>query len=101
AARAQAARTLRDEAIDPREAVKQHPELAGTYLQLRAAELAARRIRDPEDQRTFVATVRRALADAVARGEPLSPARRKAPAQEREPQAHTKRTRQREGLARG
>jgi putative DNA primase/helicase len=101
ASREQAARTLRDEAIDPREAVKQHPELAGTYLQLRAAELAARRIRDPEDQRTFVATVRRALSDAVARGEPLSPVRLKEQAQEREPQTHAKRTRQREGLARG
>ncbi len=102
ASRAQAARTLRDEAIDPHEAVKQHPELAGTYLQLRAAELAARRIRDPEDQRTFVATVRRALADTVARGEPLAPVRLKQQAQESEPTRRDKKARERiESLARG
>ena len=32
---------------------------------------AARRLRDPEDQKNFVALVRGVLADAVARGEPL------------------------------
>ena len=41
-ARAAAAQTVRDETIAPREAVRQHPELAGTYLKVRAAELAAR-----------------------------------------------------------
>jgi hypothetical protein len=39
--RAAAAQTLRDEMLVPREAVRQHPELAGTYLSLRAAELAS------------------------------------------------------------
>ena len=39
--RAAAAQVVRDEAIGPREAVRQHPELAGTYLNLRAAELAS------------------------------------------------------------
>jgi len=38
--------------------------------------LTRRSIRDPEDQRHFVASVRRALADSVARGEPLPPVRR-------------------------
>lgn len=69
--RAQAARVLRDKSVDRQLAVKQHPELLGTYLQLHAAELAAKTIRDPEDQRRFVASVRTALADSVARGEPL------------------------------
>jgi hypothetical protein len=73
--RATAARLVRDEAIGPREAVRQHPELAGTYLNLRAAELASRGLRDPEDQRRFVAQVRGALADHVERGEPLQPVR--------------------------
>src|SRR5882762_727503 len=73
--RATAARVLRDEAIGPREAVRRHPELAGTYLNLRAAELASRGLRDPEDQRRFVAQVRGALADHVERGEPLQPVR--------------------------
>jgi putative DNA primase/helicase len=69
--RAEAARTLRDPAVDPKQGVKHHPELVGTYLQVHAAELAARRFRDPEDQQKFVAQVRSALADSVARGEPL------------------------------
>jgi len=73
--RAHAARTLRDETIGPRDAVRQHPELAGTYLNLRAAELAAKGLRDAEDRRRFVAQVRRALADDIEQGEPLQPVR--------------------------
>jgi putative DNA primase/helicase len=70
--RAQASRVLRDPNVDRQAAVKQHPELLGTYLQLHAAELAAKTLHNPEDQRRFVASVRTALADAVARGEPLA-----------------------------
>jgi hypothetical protein len=73
--RAAAAQTVRDETVGPREAVRQHPELAGTYLNLRAAELAAERLRDPEDRRQFVAQVRSALAESLERGEPLQPVR--------------------------
>jgi len=69
--RAQVSRVLRDPSVDRQTAVKEHPELLGTYLQLHAAELAAKTLRNPEDQRRFVASVRTALADAVARGEPL------------------------------
>jgi putative DNA primase/helicase len=69
--RAQAARTVRDTSIDPKQAVKSHPELVGTYLQVHAAELAAKQFRDPQDRERFVQKVRSALADAVARGEPL------------------------------
>ncbi len=71
AERAAAARTLRDRSIDPKQAVKRHPELVGTYLQVRAAELAARRFRDAQDRDRFVSQVRAAIADGVARGEPL------------------------------
>lgn len=72
-ARSDAADTVRNSTIAAREAVRTHPELAGTYLYLRGAEeIARRRIRDPEDQRRFVETVRGALADSVARGEPLA-----------------------------
>jgi hypothetical protein len=74
-ARAAAAQTLGDPAIDPKQAVKQYPELVGTYLQVRAAEIAARRFRDPEDRQKFVAAVRSSLAASVARGEPLPPVR--------------------------
>jgi len=76
--RAAAARTVRDTTVDPRLAVKQHPELVGTYLQVHAAELAARRFRDPEDRQKFVAKVRSALADSVAVGEALPPVRLRA-----------------------
>jgi Large polyvalent protein-associated domain 7 len=74
-ARAEAARTLRDTAVDPKQAVKRHPELVGTYLQVHAAELAAKQFRDPQDQQRFMTQVRLALADSVARGEPLPPVR--------------------------
>ena len=46
-----------NEKIAPRVAVRAHPEFAGTYPDLRAAELAPRALRDPEDQRRFVAQV--------------------------------------------
>lgn len=74
-ARTAAAEVVRNATIGPRDAVRQHPELAGTYLNLRAAELASRALRDPEDQRRFVAQVRSALADDIERGEPLQPIR--------------------------
>jgi hypothetical protein len=74
-ARAAAAQVVRNTGVGPREAVREHPELAGTYLNLRAAELASRALRDPEDRRRFVAQVRSALADDIERGEPLQPVR--------------------------
>src|SRR5271167_3626210 len=77
AERAAAARTLRDASIDPRQAARRYPELVGTYLQMHAAKIAARHLRDPEDREKFVSLVRAALADAVARGEPLPPVRLK------------------------
>jgi Large polyvalent protein-associated domain 7 len=86
--RAQAARTVRDTTVAPKQAVKQHPELVGTYLQMHAAELAAKRFRDPEDRERFVARVRSALADSVARGEPLPPVRLRERPQERIPKTH-------------
>jgi|HubBroStandDraft_1064217.scaffolds.fasta_scaffold48540_2 hypothetical protein len=90
-ARAQAARTVRDTAVAPKLAVKQHPELVGTYLQMHAAELAARRFRDPEDRERFVAKVRSALADSIARGEPLPAVRLR-----ERPQVHTPKTHERD-----
>ena len=75
--RARAAQTLRDTTIDPKAGGRKHPELAGTYLQVRAAELAAQSLRDPQDQKRFVEKVREALAASVARGEPLPPVRLK------------------------
>ena len=73
--RAAAAQIARNESIGARDTVRRHPELTGTYLNLHAAELASRGLRDPEDQRRFVAQVRGALADDVECGEPLQPVR--------------------------
>lgn len=73
--RAEAAVTVRDPQIPPRDAVKRHPELAGTYLNLRAAELAADTLRATEDRRRFVGLVREALASEIERGEPLQAVR--------------------------
>jgi len=75
AEREAAAQVVRNVTIDPRTAVREHPKLAGTYLNLRAAELAAERLRDPEDRRRFVELVRGALADDIERGQPLPPVR--------------------------
>jgi putative DNA primase/helicase len=68
--RTAAAETVRNAQVDPREAVKSHPDLVGTYLQIRAAELAAKNIKAPKDRERFVSTVRSALAESMARGEP-------------------------------
>lgn len=75
--RAAAAQTLRDTSIDPKRGARKHPELLGTYLQMHAAEIAAKQLRDPEDQKRFVEKVREALATSVARGDPLAPVRLK------------------------
>lgn len=75
AQREAAAEVLRNPSIHPRKGVNQHPELAGTYLNLHAAEIAARTIRDPQDRQKFVALIRSALAQSVATGEPLQPVR--------------------------
>ena len=53
--------------------VRERPQLAGTFVALRAAELAARSLRDP--QRRFVAKVRELLADDIQRGEPMTAVR--------------------------
>jgi putative DNA primase/helicase len=75
--RSAAAQTLRDTSIDPKQGARKHPELLGTYLQMHAAEIAAKQLRDTEDQKRFVEKVREALATSVARGDPLPPVRLK------------------------
>jgi putative DNA primase/helicase len=69
--RAAAAKTLRDPTVDPKHAARQHPELIGTYLQMHAAQIAARQFSNPQDQEMFVSRVRSALAERVASGEAL------------------------------
>jgi hypothetical protein len=70
--RARRARLARDAHLGTREAVRQRPELKSTFLSLRAAEeLAAKRIRNPQDRERFLAMVREAIAASVQKGEPL------------------------------
>jgi hypothetical protein len=74
-ARAKAAQMFRNPGIEPGEGAKLFPELVGSYLNLHAAELTARALRDPEDRKTFVERVRNVLANSIARGDPLPPVR--------------------------
>jgi putative DNA primase/helicase len=69
--RTRAAQTLLDTSVTAKQGVKSHPELVGTYLQVRAAELAAKTFKDPENRKRFVDQVRSVLAQSVASGEPL------------------------------
>lgn len=81
--RARRARLARDAHLDTREAVRQRPELRSAFLSLRAAEqLAAQRIRNPEDRERFLKMLREAITASVQRGEPLPEInlRQKAPA---------------------
>ena len=76
AARAGLAKVVRDPEADPKAVVRQRPELAGTLLELRAAELVAKEAyADARDQARFVARVREALAAEIERGEALSAVR--------------------------
>jgi putative DNA primase/helicase len=70
--RAAAADLLRNAEVKPLAAVRERPELTGTYLYLKGAEeVAKQKIRDPADQQRFVSLVRAALADSIERGEPM------------------------------
>lgn len=93
--RGAAAEVVRDLSVRPQDAVRGHPELTGTYLNLRAAEIAARSLRDREDQQRFVQQVRLTLARDIERGEPLQPVRLRERSRARQPQE-----RQREDLTR-
>jgi hypothetical protein len=74
AERAAAAQVFRDASINPTEAIRAHPELEGSYLQVQAAKLGAERdIRNPANRARFVERVRTAIATAIERGEPLEP----------------------------
>jgi putative DNA primase/helicase len=88
--RTKSASVVRNESVTAKEAVRNHPQLAGTYLSLRAAQLAADALRDPQDRRQFVRQVRRALADTIERGEPLQPVRLHERTARKEPRAVTR-----------
>jgi hypothetical protein len=85
-ARATAASAFSDPQTSVIDGARRHPELLGSYLQLRSAqELAAQRLQDPQDQQAFVARVRRVLAESIAQGEPLPTVRLKQRAEAKPP----------------
>ena len=71
--REEISRVVRDPNIAVEEAIKTHPNLVGTYMELHAAKLAARELYPHEQDRVkFVARVRNQLADEISRGEAFS-----------------------------
>ncbi|MGH2928412.1 MAG: hypothetical protein ACRDL8_09435 [Solirubrobacteraceae bacterium] len=92
AERATMAHRVREGQVDVKQTVKEHPELASTFLTLRGAqEIAERRIGDPKDRERFLTLVREAIAGSIQKGEPLPAVRlrdepsteRSAPARQR------------------
>jgi hypothetical protein len=78
AERAAAAQALRDSHVQPRQAIRDHPDLIGAYFTLDAArKVAEAKIANPESRERFVALVRETLAHAVERGEPIIEPRRR------------------------
>lgn len=86
------ARVIRDPTIDAPSAVKQHPNLVGTYMELQAAKLAAQNLYpNEEDRQRFISRFRNAVADEIARGERFSVPRLRTPAvREAAREAHRK-----------
>jgi hypothetical protein len=68
--RKEAAQLVRDSSLSPKQAAEKRPELVGTLLQVHLAKLAAAKLHS-DDRDRFVTDVRSALADRIARGEPL------------------------------
>ncbi|MBM0108875.1 hypothetical protein JM946_29440 [Steroidobacter sp. S1-65] len=69
--RARFSRMVRDASVSSQIATQRHPQLAGSYLQLRLAQVVSQRLGHSEDQRRFMHIVRNAVADDIARGEPM------------------------------
>jgi hypothetical protein len=80
AGREAAARTFRDPAISPQEAVKKHPELQGSYLKLQAVKLGVERdFKNAQERERLIARARVLIAQLIERGEPLEPVRLREP----------------------
>lgn len=75
-----AARAFRDPRASRKEAVRNHPDLLGSYWALDSAKkVADARIQNLQSRERFVELVREALAHAIERGEPLPVAQRSDP----------------------
>jgi hypothetical protein len=101
AERAAAAHALRDPAVQPRQAIREHPDLIGAYFTLDAArKVAEAKIGNAESRERFVALVRETLAHAVERGEPIIGPRRREDLAAQRFSARTRTPGPEEGLAR-
>jgi hypothetical protein len=73
-ARHKLADVVRDTSISPGDAIKRHPELEGSYLQLQMGRaLAERQYTSDEHRDQFVAHLREHLARRIELGQPLEP----------------------------
>lgn len=74
--RRQMAEVLRDPDMNAAEAIRRHPELEGSYLQLQMGkELAKQQYRDKVQRQQFVDTLRAHIAQRIENGQPLEPVR--------------------------
>jgi hypothetical protein len=90
--RVELAKLVRDDQVTREAAVRRHPLLAGTYTELRVAELKAKeQYKDAADQQRFVASTRERLARSIERGEPLPATRVHARSQTRGPNSRPER----------
>jgi hypothetical protein len=65
---------VRDTSISPADAIKRHPELEGSYLQLQMGRvLAERQYTSDEHREQFVGHLREHLARRIELGQPLEP----------------------------
>jgi hypothetical protein len=72
AERARLARQVREDQVDAKATVKQHPELLSSFLSVRAAEeFAKHRIPSVEDRQRFLDLIRGVLSASIHEGTPL------------------------------
>ena len=70
--RARLARQIREDQVDAKATVKQHPELLSSFLSVRAAEeFAKTRIPSVEDRQRFLELIRGVLSASIHDGTPL------------------------------
>jgi len=74
--RAILAEVFRDTALKPKDVIRKHPELKGSYLKLQAAKLHIEQSNpNTEDRVKLLSGVREAMAASMERGESLTPVR--------------------------
>ena len=75
-ARQQMAEVLRDPTLPAAEAVRRHPELEGSYMQLQMGKkLAEQQFRDKVQREQFVDHLRAHIAQRIENGQPMEPVR--------------------------